>query len=315
MKTIKLMTLITIISLIVTAAAFAADTKSGGNWAEQMSDMALRYEYESIGINYYEYGSGDPIVMLHGFGASAYSWRKIADPLAENHKVILIDLKGFGYSDKPDDDKYSAFDQAEIIAAFIRDQGLQNVTLLGNSYGGGIALFTYLRLMDDGDNPVARLILIDSAGYEQKIPSYIAVLRIPIIRHIVTFLTTDRFNANFVLKKAYFNDKLITKEMPTNYAAPMKTKGALSAIISAAKYLTDGKVIETSKRYKEIEVPTLLIWGEHDKIIPLFIGKRFDKEIPNSELHIFPECGHVPQEEKPDKVVKVIREFMKSIQN
>ena len=303
------------IIILVTGLSYFADLKDTDYWANTMLDAAQRYEFNGIGINYYEYGSGDPIIMLHGFGASAYSFRKIAEPLAENYRVILIDMKGFGYSDKPDDDKYSPFDQAEIIAGFIRDNNLENVTLLGNSYGGGIALFTYLRLMDEGDNPVKRLILIDSAGYEQKLPFYIAVLRVPCVSRLVVLLTTDEFNARHVLKKASFDKSMVTDEMVKNYAAPMKTEGATDALLSTAARLFDQDVKDMSKRYKEIEARTLIIWGEHDEIIPLFIGKRFDKEIPNSELHIFPECGHVPQEEKPERTVEVIRGFMGGIQN
>ena len=310
MKLTKIISLMTTIIVVSAPIAYPADLKDTDYWADTMIDAALRYDFKGIGLNYYEFGTGDPIIMLHGFGASAYSFRKIADLLADNYRVILIDMKGFGYSHKPKDDKYSAFDQAEIIASFIRGLELQNVTLLGNSYGGGIALFTCLRMQDEGNSPVKRLILIDSAGYEQKIPLYIAVLRVPVICYIVMFLTPDKWNAGYVLQKAYFNDELISEEMPKNYAAPLSTKGAGSALISTADHLLDKDVMEMSKRYKEIEAPTLIIWGEKDEIIPLFIGKRFDKEIPDSELHIFPECGHVPQEEMPEKTVEVVKWFM-----
>ena len=93
-----------------------------------------------INLHYKETGRGDPILLLHGLGASSYAWRYVTPELAKNHRVIALDLKGFGLSDKPKDDKYSLFDQAELVDQFIQKHKLRRLTLVGHSFGGGIAL-------------------------------------------------------------------------------------------------------------------------------------------------------------------------------
>ena len=85
-----------------------------------------------------------PLLLIHGFGASTYTWRHIAPELARTHRVIAVDLKGFGQSDKPFDSRYSVFDQAELLAELIEEKDLHNLTLVGHSFGGGIALMLAL---------------------------------------------------------------------------------------------------------------------------------------------------------------------------
>ena len=93
----------------------------------------------STGLHFEEYGSGDPILAIHGLGASVYTWRKLKGRLPD-HKLILIDLKGHGESPKPHDKNYSIADHAELVLQFIREQDLKNLTLMGNSYGGAVSL-------------------------------------------------------------------------------------------------------------------------------------------------------------------------------
>ena len=111
------------------------------DWGERKT-----YDYHGVKINYYESGQGQPILLLHGFGASSYSWRFLGPSLAENHRVIMIDLKGYGLSDRPRDQKYSVSDQADIVADFIRQQDSQEMVLIGHSMGGMVALMTYFKM-------------------------------------------------------------------------------------------------------------------------------------------------------------------------
>ncbi len=120
------------------------------------------FQYNGVKIKYCETGVGEPMIFLHGFGASSCSWNEILEPLSRKNRLILIDLKGFGLSDKPLDDKYSISDQAEIILDFIKKNELKNLVLTGHSFGGAIALFTHFKLMKEKDNPVKGLVLIDS---------------------------------------------------------------------------------------------------------------------------------------------------------
>src|SRR3970040_1651540 len=93
-----------------------------------------------VKLFYQEEGKGPPLLLIHGFGASTYTWRYVAPELAQTHRVIAVDLKGFGQSDKPFDERYSVFDQAELLKQLIIDNKLRDLALVGHSYGGGVVL-------------------------------------------------------------------------------------------------------------------------------------------------------------------------------
>src|SRR5688500_14197044 len=117
-------------------------------------------------------GSGDPIIALHGLGGSLYSWRELVGKIP-NHQLILIDFRGAGKSPKLLDKRYSTHDQAELIYQYIREKNLKNLTLMGNSYGGAVALLVAIKL---GENPedskrFSKLILIGSGGFKEGLPS------------------------------------------------------------------------------------------------------------------------------------------------
>ncbi len=116
-----------------------------------------------------------------------------------------------------------------------------------------------------------------------------------------------------VLKRCFFDDKKITEEIIKNYSKPLRLAGSYHALVETAKELIPRDAEEITKHYKEINIPTLLIWGQYDKVIPLEIGRRLQKDIPNSKLIVIPECGHMPPEEKPKETAKIISDFLSKI--
>jgi pimeloyl-ACP methyl ester carboxylesterase len=116
-----------------------------------------------------------------------------------------------------------------------------------------------------------------------------------------------------VLRSSFFDYKKITKDIVKNYGNFLDTSGAYHALISTAHQVFPRNVDWIISNYKNIKIPVLLIWGDHDHIIPLSIGQRLSKDIPNSKLVIVPECGHIPQEEKPKETAKIISDFLNSI--
>src|SRR6266705_2036522 len=133
------------------------------------------------------YGNGDPIIALHGLGGTLYSWRELKSRFP-NHQLILLDLKGAGGSPKPHDKHYSIRGQANLILQLIRDNDLKKLTLMGNSYGGAVALFLAIKLSEDHSGRLASLILIYSGGYEQDLPSHLTILRTPLVGWLVLHL-------------------------------------------------------------------------------------------------------------------------------
>ena len=122
------------------------------------------------------YGRGDPILCLHGMGGSTFSWRHFIAPFSKNHKLILVDFRGCGKSPKPHDKHYSIHDHADSIYQLILEDNLTNLTIMGNSLGGAVALILAIRLCAESPARLARLILIDSGG-DKRLPAHLKLVR------------------------------------------------------------------------------------------------------------------------------------------
>ena len=278
-----------------------------------MESVAKTFLYDGVKIKYDEFGNGDPIILLHGFGVSSYSWHDVSKPLSQKNRLFLIDLKGFGKSDKPLDDKYSISDQAEIIISFIQKNNLRNLILAGHSIGGAVALQTALRCIKMENNPLKGLILLDSPAYKQRLPAFIQILKIPILNKLILAFFPAKLCVKLVLKKCFFDDTKITDEMVKNYSRFFDLAGSTHALITTAKKIIPKNIDEITSKYREIKIPTLIIWGEQDKVIPLSVGQKLNQTIPNSKLAVIPDCGHMPTEEKPKETTEIISEFLNSI--
>ena len=265
---------------------------------------------DTINLNFKSHGSGPPILMLHGFGGSSYTWRHLIQPWAESNRLILIDLKGFGESPKPKDNLYGLQDQADLIHQFIVQHDLRGLTLVGHSMGGAIALLVSLRLIEEEPERLSTLVLIDSAGYKQELPAFIDILTKPILRWIAFTFLSDKKRVRRTLKEAYFVNTKITRDQVSAYAKPLGDDGAVHALVKTANKLKHDNTDYIAKRLRNITVPTLIIWGRNDEIIPLEFGNRFDADIPNSELAIIDSCGHIPHEEEPVETTKILRTFL-----
>lgn len=262
---------------------------------------------------YYEtYGSGEPMVFLHGLGASIYTWRKLKEPLAAGNKLFLVDLKGFGKSPKPRDDRYSIMDQADLVYDVILKNDLKNLTIVGNSYGGAVSLLLAIRLCAENPKRLSKLVLIDSAGYNKLLPWFVKVLRTPVLGWLVVHLACNKMLAKKVLVESYYNDQLITAADIEAYAKPLGMKNGKYALLKAAKQAIPDDIEKWIARFPSISVPTLIIWGEFDEVIPLEIGELLDAAIPCSKLTVIPNTGHIPQEETPTPTVELIKDFLKN---
>ena len=260
-----------------------------------------------------ETGTGAPLIALHGFGASTYTWRAVMDDLAHLHHVYAVDLKGAGRSSKPADGHYSMRDQAALILDLIGDRALTGITLVGHSFGGGVALLTALELVRTSPGTLARLILFDAPAYRQPVPAFIRILTVPLLAPLFQAAAPLSFQVRTVLRIAFHNNALIDDAMVDAYAAPLRLPGGRRALRDTARQVVPQDIDAISRRYGSIDVPTLLIWGRHDTIVPLAVGERLHAAIPGSQLVVVDGCGHVPQEETPEKVSPVLRAFLSAL--
>jgi pimeloyl-ACP methyl ester carboxylesterase len=255
------------------------------------------------------YGNGDPFLCLHGLGASSYSWRHFIQPFSQHYKLILIDSKGCGKSPKPLDNHYSLAAKVDEIYNIILQEDLKNLTLCGNSLGGAIAMLLAIRLAKHEPTRLAKLVLIDSAGDTRYLPTHFKLAR-SLIGAATIYLSPSRLAARTVLRMCYYDRAKITPEDVAAYAGPLASSGGRHALLRTTQQCIPPNADELLAKAREITVPTLILWGRQDKIIPLKVGELLRELIPNSTLEIIEECGHVPQEEKPAETIQRILRFM-----
>jgi pimeloyl-ACP methyl ester carboxylesterase len=303
---------------VLAAACLAAGLASCGGpmLSPQFIEAVQPMQYQPVGagedavkLAVHVSGKGKPLIFLHGLGASSYTWHKIAPDLARSHRVIAIDLKGFGQSDKPLDGRYSILDQARLVQDYIIRNNLRDATLVGHSYGGGVALAVALNMLDAKQRNISRLVLIDSIAYRQPIPFFFHVLRTPIVGEIGLSLIPPEVQMERALSLAYYEEGKVTPETVSHYASALYSEGGRHALLSTIDALDPAQADEFAKRYKDLRLPTLVLWCHYDKIVPVRLGLRLASELPNARLEVMRRCGHIPHEEQPEETTKAIKAF------
>jgi pimeloyl-ACP methyl ester carboxylesterase len=256
-------------------------------------------------------GTGNrDVVLIHGFAASIRNWDSIRPHLPDGSRYHFLDLKGFGFSSKPSPGDYSMEAQARLVREYIRSNRLERVTVIGHSYGGAVALTLLAKAQ--GDLPVDSLILIDSAGYPQRLPLFVRVLRDPFLRTIAKILPL-RYRARQSVERSFADSSRVTDEIIDRYAFFYAIAGARKSYVQAAQQMIPEDMESIVSRYPQIEIPVRLIWGDKDPLIPVSIAHRFEEDLPRAQLSVVEDCGHVPQEEKPSVTADVVREFLMSL--
>ena len=284
------------------------------SWNSPFPGQIMRKtEYDHMidigGINYHyrEYpGKKEKVVLLHGFASSTYSWEQIDRRLSRlGYHVFALDMKGFGWSDKPTGADYNPETLMEEVRAWMEELGLRGVTFVGNSLGGGIAsllAFSYPDL-------IKRLVLVDAGGFRMKLPYIIRLFNAPFAREVGRIIF-GRWIVRLILKEVFYHGKWVSDEQVEEYYQRMSTFNAVGSQISFARTIDFDLYELYMRRLNEIKQKTLILWGREDAWIPLEHGFRFQNELPNAELIVIPECGHIPQEEKPEIVLRLIHDFI-----
>ncbi len=256
-----------------------------------------------------EYGEGPTLVLLHGLGASTFTWRHVLPALARDHRVIAVDLKGFGRSDKPLDQRYSAEDQAALVAAFIRKRALFDITLIGHSFGGTVALLTALKL-DHGPGRIDRLVVIDAPALKQDFPGVAKLIRTPGLPYAVMSTATPELIARLLLGYVRAPGPDASQADIQGYAKPFYDVGSRHAFVATAQAILDANKSRMGAHYRTIQQPTLLVWCRSDRIVPLATGRRLKRLLPNAELAVLNRCNHLPQDEVPKALLAKLQSFL-----
>jgi pimeloyl-ACP methyl ester carboxylesterase len=253
---------------------------------------------------------GSPILLLHGFGTNAYTWARWVGELAKHHRVFVVEMKGFGASPKPRDGLYRPQDQALLLHHLIVQLGLRDLTLIGHSLGGAVVLLTALRLFEEKQDRVRGLVLIGTPVFPQPLSPFIRLAGRPLIGRLLVRMLPPRLLIRTALKWAYFDSAAVSEAHVEAYADPLRTPEGRYALCLSARQIVPGHFEDVPDRLRRLTTPTLLIWGEEDPIVPLASGKRAQGILPNALLEVLPECGHMPQEERPQEVLDLALRFL-----
>jgi pimeloyl-ACP methyl ester carboxylesterase len=287
------------------AAALGGPVEAGGYRIQVAPDRA-----PPVVLYAEETGHGSPVLLIHGLGESTFTWRKIVPALAERHRVVALDLKGFGRSEKPLDETYSADDQAELVAAFIMKRGLRDVALVGHSFGGTVALRTALLAHMRREGRISRLVVIGAPALPRSAAPYLDLVEVPAVTDALMASLPPELLARVVLREALGGARDIPEEDVKGYAAPYYELAAKHAFLVTARSIVSERNPDIARRYRTIKAPALLVWCRDDPIVPLGSGRRLARTLPAARLAVLKGCHHLPQDERPQALLALIGDFI-----
>lgn len=263
-------------------------------------------------VHYQEFGdaSRPTILLIHGYTASLYVWKTTAPMLAENgFHVVAVDLLGFGYSEKPRSFDYSIQSQTRMVSRFMNCLGIGRAIVAGSSYGGAVAATLAL----DYPKRVEKLVLVDAVCNDNlKNHPVLRLASVPLIGEAITPFLADsrsflRFRMRGTLAKP--NHHMITDERIDSVLRPLRAADGHHSLLMTSRNWHANRIGEDAHL---ISQPTLIIWGEEDKVIPVRDGYALHDAILNSRFVVLRNCGHVPQEEKSDVFTQIVTEFCRN---
>jgi len=275
-----------------------------GRWMEGAGVVPAFVDLPGARVRYVRKGSGAPVVLVHGFASSVYTWKDVLPALAARHDVVAIDLPGFGGSSIPRPLQSASY--PGVVLAVMDHLGLDRATLVGNSLGGSVAV----AVAAEHPERVDRLVLIDSAGFNfgsGDRPWMLRLLAAPGMGAAAERLPVRRRLVAAGLRQVFFHDELVTAERIDEYTAPMLRPGAARA---AAELLGNPVPRDFAAVVAGVRAPTLVVWGREDTWIPVAHAARFADAIPGAASIILEDCGHTPQEEKPAEVAALLQRFL-----
>jgi pimeloyl-ACP methyl ester carboxylesterase len=291
----------------------------GVNWTPDRSVDSLKPRWakapskfvtiDGMSVHMRDEGPGDdphPIVLIHGTSSSLHTWDGWVAVLKGQHRIVGFDLPGAGLTGPFPDDDYRIEHYTRFMEDFLDQLKIKHSTLVGNSLGGRIAWETAVARPDLAD----RLVLIDARGYPGEEagppPSAVKIAQLPVLGPLLIEHITPRSLIEKSLKPAYGDPHKLTSDLVDRYYELLLRAGNRRALILQIEQ----ESYTDSDRIKTIAIPTLILWGALDHVVPVPDGEHFHHDIAHSHLVIFSQLGHVPQEEDPAQTVKALEDSL-----
>jgi len=241
-------------------------------------------------------------VLIHGFAASLDTWVEVAPALTTSHRVVTLDLKGFGWSDRPEGD-YSPDAQARLVFGLMDHLGIEKATWVAHSWGSSVALSGAISQPDR----VQKLALYDAWVYEEQLPVFFQWARASGIgESMFAAFYKERTEDRMLL--AFFDKKRVSEELVDAVNAALDRPGTVAAALAAVR---GQRFAEMQSRYKSVTQKTLLLWGREDLVTTQSYGERLSRDLPNAKLIMYPRCGHFPMIEAKEASTRDLVEFLR----
>jgi len=263
-------------------------------------------------IHYRDQGPKDApaLILIHGSNASLHTWDDWVARLQSDYRVIRMDLPGHGISGPHPQADYSASAMIDAVASVANAADVERFTIVGNSMGGWVSW----RFALTQPERISHLVLIDSSGppppdaSKRKLPIGYRLAQIPVLNRLFAkLMSRSLIESSF--KKNVVDPSLATKERVDRYWELLRFPGNRQALLN--RFATD-REISYVQQLPTLSMPTLLLWGREDTIVPIGIGEVFDREIPNSQLIVYENIGHLPMIENSAQSVQDLRKFLES---
>jgi pimeloyl-ACP methyl ester carboxylesterase len=248
---------------------------------------------DGLDVHYYTAGAGEPLVVIHGGGGDARSWEHNISDLAKKYAVYAPDLPGYGLT-QPLKGKYYIPELSDFVAKFADKLGLKKFNLVGHSLGGGVALDFALKFPAQ----IKKLVLVSSLCLGNEVAFWLRLISLPAIIRLVGTIFVWGFKAV---------KWLISHLNPARYILPL-TPASMGVGVRISDFHHQTLVLE--KRLKEVKVPTLLIWGARDPVVPVKQAYRAAKMIPHCQLLVFKHSGHNVHRENLKNFSYLVEQFL-----
>jgi pimeloyl-ACP methyl ester carboxylesterase len=271
----------------------------------------MRGEFLDIGgVRLYHYaagsrGAGEPILLLHGFPTSGHLWKEVVPLLPAGHRVVVLDLLGFGRSDPPNSGGVDIRSHADRVIAVLDHLGINFACVVGHDVGGGIAQSAAVRF----PHRVSRLMLVDSVAFGGWPARAVKLVRamLPLTRHlppswILSAVRTD-------LLRGYVDPDRGSREIDL-YLRPFGDADGRDALMAHLLALDCSETKALAPRLKDIVSPTAIVWGEHDPFLSANLGEQLRAAIPGATLEVVPDARHFLPEEAPHQVAETIAKLL-----
>ena len=266
-------------------------------------------EASGLRLHYREAGQGDPVLLLHGWPTSSHLWRDVMGPIAENHRVIALDLPGFGQSDKPLDVSYSFRYFERVLSDFLDRLAIDKTSLVVHDLGGPIGLYWACCNSERLD----KLALLNTLVYPEMswaVVLFVAAIKMPIVRSILA----SPWGLKQALRMGVHDKTRLTREAIEGTLAPFATKPARRALLKAGGNLSPKGFVQIARWLPSMGNPVCCIYGERDRILPDVAQtmQRVRSDVAHANVTALPDCGHFLQEERPEQIGRLLAEFLDS---